>query len=400
MSILIVSQHFYPEEFKINDLAEELVHRGHDVTVLTGKPNYPKGDYFQGYKFWGTQYEDYNGVRIIRVPLIRRKKAGPLRLILNYCSFVFFGGIYVLFHKMSFDSVFCFETSPITQAYPAIMAKIKSKAKLSMWVQDLWPESVSAASNIKNPTIIAFLDKMVKHIYDKCNVLLIQSRVFTESILAKGDYLNKLVYAPNWAEDIFTDETLVNRTKYKSIMPEGFIVMFAGNIGEAQDFDSIIKAAKITSSIKEIKWVIIGDGRCRSIVEKQVHDYELSETVKLLGRYPVVEMPSFFAHADVMLLTLKDEHIFSLTIPSKTQVYMANSKPIATMINGITNNIIKEAKCGMTASSGDYHKLANNIMALYRLNNEELLNMGQRAKDYYNKEFVKHKVIDIIENNL
>lgn len=399
MNILVVSQYFYPEEFKINDLVEELITRGHDITVLTGKPNYPRGEYFQGYKFWGVQNEDYKGARVIRVPLIKRKGGGAVRLVLNYFSFAFFACLYVLFHKMPFDSIICFQTSPVTQAYPAIWAKRKCKAKLSMWVQDLWPESVSAASNIKNPKIIKLIGKMVKHIYDKCDVLMVQSKKFSESIMEKGAYSDKLVYVPNWAEDVFANSPS-DFEKYKSIMPDGFIVMFAGNIGEAQDFNSIIQAAKLTRDDKSIKWVIVGDGRYRKNVEDQVISNDLCDTVILLGRYPVDEMPNFFIHAGVMLVTLKDEYIFSLTIPSKTQAYMSFGKPIATMINGVGNEIINEARCGLCANAGDYNQLARNVISLSRLSDDELKRMGRNAKEYYREEFAKSKVIDIIENYL
>lgn len=399
MRVLIVSQYFYPEEFKINDLAEELVKRGHEVTVLTGKPNYPKGDFFEGYHFWGVHEENYKGAKVIRVPLIRRRSGGAIWLVLNYFSYVFFGGLYVLTHKMPFDAIFCFETSPITQAYPAIWAKRKSKAKLSMWVQDLWPESVSAASNIKNPKIINLIDKMVKGIYNRCDKLLIQSRAFSESILAKGDYSEKLIYAPNWAEDVFLQNNIDNN-KYVDIIPEGFVVMFAGNIGEAQDFDSIVNAASLTKEFPDIKWVIVGDGRYRAKAQDMVNSYGLNDTVSFLGRFPVTEMPNFFVHADAMLMSLKDEYIFSLTIPSKTQAYMANGRPILTMINGVGNDVVKEANCGLVAHAGDSRTLAENVIKLYKLNKEDLLQMGKNGRDYYMSNFAKEQVVNIIENSL
>lgn len=399
MRVLIVSQYFYPEEFKINDLAEELVKRGHDVTVLTGKPNYPKGEFFDGYSFWGVHKESYKGAKVIRVPLMRRRNGGAKWLILNYFSYVFFGGIYVLTHKMPFDAIFCFETSPITQAYPAIWAKRKSKAKLAMWVQDLWPESVSAASNIKNPKIINLIDNMVKGIYNKCDKLLVQSRAFSESIKTKGDYADKLVYAPNWAEDVFLQDE-IDKKKHADKIPEGFVVMFAGNIGEAQDFDSIIKAASLTKEYPDIKWVIVGDGRYRAKAEEMVNSYGLNDTVSFLGRFPVTEMPNFFVHADAMLMSLKDEYIFSLTIPSKTQAYMANGKPILTMINGVGNDVVNEAKCGLTAIAGYSRKLADNVISMYNLSKEDLVTMGENGREYYLKNFAKGQVVNIIEENL
>ncbi len=397
--ILIVTQYFFPEEFKINDLAEELVARGHRVTVLTGKPNYPKGDFFDGYSFSKTIHENYKGADVIRVPVIRRGKGGAIRLILNYMSFVFFASWYVLTHKMKYDSVFCWETSPITQAYPAILAKKKSKCKLSMWIQDLWPESLSAAGGINNKTILGIVNSMVKSIYKKCDVLFVQSEAFKESIVEKGDFADKIFYAPNWAEDLFVNP-VIDEKKYKDLMPDGFKVMFAGNIGEAQDFDSIIKAAELTKEHKDIHWVIVGDGRKRPEVEKWIAEKGLGETVHLLGRFPVTEMPNFFVHADAMLVSLKDDYIFSLTIPSKTQAYMAFGKPILSMINGIGNDIINEIQCGLTANSNDFEGLSNNVLKMSHFDQAVLKEMGEKGRTYYQSNFQKTIVLDTILSNL
>lgn len=403
MKILIVSQYFYPEEFKINDLAENLVQKGHEVTVLTGKPNYPKGEYFDGYSYKGIVEEEYKGAKVIRVPLIKRGKGGVKNLILNYFSFVWNGNKYVRKHKINADAIICFEISPITQAYPCIKCKKRYGGKLLLWVQDLWPESVTAAGGIKNKLALWLLNLMVRNIYNNSDKLMIQSQAFADSILSKGDYKDKLAYVPNWAEDIFTDKSSVDKSMFSELMPKGFKVMFAGNIGAAQDFDSIIKAANETKDIPDIKWVIVGDGRAREKAENEVRSLGLSDTVIFLGRHPVAYMPSFFANADAMLVTLRDEYIFSLTIPSKVQCYMAAGKPIVTMINGIGNAIVEEAECGLTANAGDYKALAKNIKALYGKTSEERAQMGNKAYQYYeshfNKEKVVNSIIKLIEND-
>ena len=399
MRILIVSQYFFPEEFKINDLAEELVKKGHEVTVLTGKPNYPKGHFFEGYRFWGIDREEYKGAAVVRVPVIRRGRGGALRLMLNYLSFVFFGRLFVRTHRCSFDSVFVWETSPITQAYPGILASRKSGARLSMWVQDLWPESVSATTSIKNKWLMAGLDKMVVSIYSKCDTLYVQSRAFKDSICAKGDYSDKIVYAPNWAENLFCSP-LVSESKYASLMPDGFKVMFAGNIGEAQDFDNIVNAAALTEVYSDIHWVIVGDGRAKERVERLVREKHMTGTVHFLGRFPAAEMPDLFCHADAMLVSLKDKYIFSLTIPSKIQAYMASAKPILTMLDGEGNHVVEEAGCGITCNAGNARQLADNVIRLYRMSENERRLMGERGKEYYHKHFEKESVISTIESLL
>lgn len=394
MNILLVSQYFWPETFRINDLANSLVECGNEVTVLTGKPNYPQGRIYKGYSFWGYTKEQYKGVNIIRVPLIPRGNSSSVMLTLNYSSFVFFSCIYILFHKKKYDVSLTFALSPITSVYPALLHRMIHKTNATLWIQDLWPESVSAVGKIKNKFIISLLDHMVRGIYKNTDEIFIQSEAFKKSIIAKGVSPAKLYYIPNWAEDLFEDRKMINRTKYKSILPEGFIVMFAGNIGEAQDFDSIVEAAVKTKNNPEIKWVVIGDGRKKKDVERQIQQRRLTETVILLGKYPIEEMPNLFVHADVMLVSLKDEEIFSLTIPSKIQSYMAFGKPIVSMLNGIGNKIIEEANCGYTASAGNYNQLVDNILVAYRADKKELEDKGKNGILYYEKNFCKSRIIN------
>lgn len=394
MRILIISQYFYPEEFKINDLAREFVARGHKVTVLTGKPNYPRGEYYEGYQYKGTVKEDYFGVEIVRVPLRKRGNGGALNLVRNYWSYVVNAKRYIRRKRMEYDAILCFEISPITQAYPALYCKKKYGGKVLLWVQDLWPESVTAAGGVTNKLVLGVLDRMVKKIYTKCDVLLVQSDGFKESILSKGDFESKIVFAPNWAEDLYLEKKMTEPEKVATMMPDGFRVMFAGNIGAAQDVGSIIKAANETRNIPEIKWVIVGDGRARASVEAQAKELGLSETVVFLGRHPMAQMPTFFAQADVMVVSLKDEYIFSLTIPAKTQSYMASGKPIVSMLNGEGNKIVNDAGCGLTAPSGDYKALAQNVISMYKMNKESLLEMGNNGLNYYLEHFDKKKVVD------
>lgn len=400
MRILIVSQYFFPEEFKINDLAREFVIRGHQVSVLTGKPNYPKGEYYEGYQYKGVVKDDYYGAAVIRVPLRKRGAGGGKNLVLNYLSFVYNANKYIRHNKMEFDAILVYEISPITQAYPALYCKKRYGGKVLLWVQDLWPESVTAAGGVNNGFALGILDRMVRRIYSKCDVLLVQSDGFKKSILSKGDFESKMVYAPNWAEDLYLEKKMINLEAVSALMPDGFRVMFAGNVGAAQDVDSIVKAANETRDIPEIKWVIVGDGRARANVEEHAKKLGLTETVSFLGRHPMKQMPTFFSFADVMVVSLKDEYIFSLTIPAKTQSYMASGKPIVSMLNGEGNRIVEEAKCGLTAQSGDYKTLADNVKKLYKANKEELLQMGKNGLDYYLNHFDKKMVVDNIYNSM
>ena len=369
--------------------------------MLTGKPTYPRGPYPDGYRFWGVQKEEYKGAKVIRLPELTRGNGGVIGIVKSLFSFLLTSTWYAKHHNIEADAILCFQLSPVTMANAALIYQKKLNVKLVTWVQDLWPESVTATTPIKGGPIIKLLEKFVTKVYSRSDLILVQSKSFKDSICAKGDFENKLVFAPNWAEDSFINADISIDEKFP-LQPSNdeFRVMFAGNIGEAQDFRNIIKAAELTRDISDIKWIIVGDGRAREESEKEVERLGLSDTVRFLGRHPVTTMPIFFAQADVMLVTLKEEFIFSLTIPSKTQAYMASGKPILTMLNGAGSDVVDEAQCGLTAKSGDYKALAANVKKLYGMNKAEIREMGERAKSYYLKYFEKEMVIDRVNDIL
>lgn len=393
MNILIVSQYFWPEEFRVNDLAINLVERGHEVTVLTGNPNYPKGRFYKGYGF-KFSVENFRRIKIYRVPITPRGNASRIKLAFNYLSFVINGSLFAIFLRKKFDASIVFAISPITAVYPALIHKFLFKSKVNLWVQDLWPESISAASDLKSKFVLNLLTKMVKQIYKNSDKVLVQSEAFIPSVVEKGVSKRQLEYIPNWAEDLYSENSNVKKEKFQNLIPVGFKVMFAGNIGEAQDFDSIIQAAGITRQFSEIKWIIVGDGRKKPWVESEIVRLGLQDTVFLLGRHPLEDMPSFFVHADIMLLSLKDEKIFSMTIPGKVQSYMASGKPIVGMLNGVGADIIQKANCGYTGNAGDFNALANNIIEAYNQEPDILLEKGINGKNYYNQNFSKKVIID------
>jgi len=398
MKILLVTQYFWPETFRINDLALELHQRGCEVEVLTGKPNYPQGKIYEGYGFFSHNKDVYNGIKIHRVPLFPRGSGSGLRLVLNYLSYIFFACFFILFSRKKYDVTLTFAISPITQIYPALLHKKVYGSKAVLWVQDLWPESVMAAGKVGSAFIMKRLDKMVTNIYHKTDKILVQSEAFIPSVRSKGVKEDKIYYIPNWAEDLFLSTVSKECSRFAGLIPQGFIVMFAGNIGEAQDFESILKASELTKHIVEIKWVIVGDGRKKNWFEDKIREKEMEKTVFLLGRYPVEDMPDFFACADVMLLTLKDDAIFSQTIPSKLQSYMAFGKPIVSMLNGITNDLIVKSDCGYIANATNYEQLATNILIAHKTSQKHLLKKGENGKNYYQKYFSKNIVINNILN--
>ncbi len=390
MKILIVSQYFWPEDFKVNDIAFDFAKEGHEITVLTAKPNYPKGTFHNGYGFFSKRKETVDGVKIIRSPIFPRRGGGAFFLTLNYISFIFFSFFTSMFRvKGSYDVVFCHLTSPITAALPAIWLKKKFKIPLVIWVLDLWPESVENTTNIKNKHLYRYLNKLVSYIYGKSDRILVSSNYFVESVREKlRNPQTKITYFPNWAEDIFT---LKNQsTDDLPDLPEGFNLMFAGNIGEAQDFESIVRAAKSVQD-QEINWIIVGDGRKYDWLQQEVARDKLTN-ITLLGRYPLKTMPAFFKKADAMLVTLKDEPIFSLTVPAKIQAYMASGKIILGMIDGEANKLITESKCGYAVPAGDYRALAEMAVRLKDLTMDERKSMGDHAHAFYQRHFSKPRL--------
>jgi glycosyltransferase involved in cell wall biosynthesis len=397
MNVLIITQYFYPENFKSNDLAFELKKRGYDVTVLTGLPNYPEGKIFDGYSVFKNRKQVVNGVKVIRSLLLPRGKGGGIRLFVNYYSFAFFASIKAFFmgFNSKFDAIIVHEPSPITQYYPALLMNKIWKTPVYFWVMDLWPESLSIAGGVKNKWILGYYETVIKKFYKNSEKILITSKGFRKSINQKGNFDNKIVYFPNWAED-----TISEGDKDFSIpkLPEGFKVMFAGNIGEAQDLDNIVQAALELKDKKNIKFILVGDGRKMPFVKEFIEEHQLQETVFTMGRYPVEAMSSFFDKADVMLVTLKDDPIFNVTVPAKLQAYMSASKPIIAMLNGEGADNVLEADCGFTVSAGDYKSLANTILKASELPKDVLSQLGENSRKYYENNFRMSTCISNLEN--
>ena len=398
MNILIISQYFWPENFKINDVAKGLIARGHNVSVLTGLPNYPKGKFFDGYSFPKNKKENYEGITIYRSPVIPRGNGSSVRLFLNYFSLAFLASIRLLFIKNKFDRIFVYEASPVTIGIPAIIAKYRFNAPIYFWVQDLWPESITAAGGVKNKYVINLVDKLTRFIYWHSKKILVQSRAFIPYILNQKVNKNKIIYLPNSTEKFYKKVNPNN--KYKKIMPkDGPILMFAGNIGEAQGFNTIIKSASyLNDSGVKVNWVILGDGRQRELIEAKITDLGLQKNFFFLGSYPSEEMPYFFVHANAMLVTLKKNLIFSMTIPNKIQSYMACSKPIIANLDGEGGKVILEAECGFVSPSEDFMSFSKSIITFLKLSSDKKEVMGNNARLYFETEFEREKQLDKIIN--
>ena len=398
MNILIVTQYFWPENFRINELAKTLVDNGNTVSVLTGIPNYPEGRFFSGYGLFRRSREEYFGAKVIRVPIVPRGENNKILLFLNYLSFVISACILAPFKcRFKFDVIFVYQTSPVTVGLPAIFLRYLSKAPLFFWVQDLWPESLSAVGVIKSKSILKTVGRLVGFIYSRCDRILIQSEGFRSSLSQFKIENEKILFFPNSAEELYRPIAQCLDDEESKLLPAGFRVMFAGNIGAAQDFPTILEAAKILKKFEDIQWIILGDGRKRSWVDYQVEKFELKKTVHLLGKYPIDTMPKFFSQADVLLATLKSEPIFDLTIPAKIQSYLACGKPIIAGMGGEGARIVRESGAGISSIPENPEDLAEAVLKIYRLPLEKRQQMGLAGRGYFENHFDGQMLVKRLE---
>ena len=390
MKILIVSQYFWPENFRVNELAEGLIKFGHKVTVLTGYPNYPKGIIYSDFKKNHKKYSNYRGIEIIRVPILPRKN-NKFHLILNYLSFlvnsIFYG--YLKLKNRNFDLVFTFQLSPVTVGITsAFFSKINNCAQI-FWVLDLWPDTLEALNIFKKKWQINLLKVLINWIYSKCDLILAQSNMILEEILKYPSVKENAFYFPSWGDgDLF-----LKKTKYapEVIKKEIFTIIFAGNIGEAQDFPSLLKAVKFLSKkkIRKYRIILIGDGSKKDWIKKQVKKLNIESFFEFHNSYPLQRMPEFFMHADALYVSLLNKKVFNMTIPGKIQFYLSSGKPIIGMICGEAAEIIKKSKSGIICDSGDFLSLSKNISTIISYDKKYLKEMGLNGSKYADKEFSK-----------
>ncbi len=391
MKILFVSQYFYPETFRGNDIAFHLAKEGHYVHVVTGLPNYPGGKILGGYGWFKKRKEVIDGVHVTRLPIIPRGN-NKIMLLLNYFSYFIVASVWMIFHALfnKYDCVFVQQLSPVMMSAPGILYKKIRRVPLYTWVLDLWPESLTAAGGINNKYVLAFFDFFVKKEYKHSDKIMISSRSFKESVLKYGDYADKVIYYPQWADGV--DDVDVEAVLPE--LPDGFKLMFAGAVGEAHGFECTMQAALLTKDHKDVKWIIVGDGRKLDWVRLFVRDNGLEDTVFTLGRYPSNTMPRFFEQADVMLVTLNDDPLFKLYSPAKISSYMASSRPIIAVLNGEGGDVIKEAKCGWHIPAGDAEAFARLVIELSKIDKANLRKIGQNGRMYYDEHFTKEKCLD------
>lgn len=398
--ILVISQYFYPENFRINDICKEWVKKGYEVTVVTGIPNYPQGRFYKGYGLLKKRKEEYEGVNIIRLPIVSRGK-GSIRLALNYFSFVWSGLFWKTFTRVKADKVFIFEVSPMTQALVGVWYAKRRKIPCTIYVQDLWPENVEVVTGIKNKTIIETIDKMVNYIYKNCELILATSPSFVKRLEERTSVYNKegnskVKYWPQYAEEFYkpVEKKDLEDLKISNI----FRVVFTGNIGYAQGLDILPKAAEILKKENvQCEFVIIGDGRYREELEKEISERNVEDMFLLLGRKKPEEIPGYLALCDAAFISFADNSLFEMTIPAKLQSYMACGMPILAVAKGETKRIIEEAECGYVSTCGEIKGFSDTIEKMILFSDEKIYEICKNAEKYGMQNFSKVQLLKQIE---
>lgn len=396
MRLLVVTQYFWPETFGINHLVSSLVRAGLQVTVLTGKPNYPDGRVYAGYTALGIQHEDYAGADVVRVPLMPRGTASSFRLVLNYLSFIMTGYLFAPFalRGKSFDMVFVYAPSPLLQTLPAIFLAWLKRAPLVVWVQDLWPESLAATGFVRNRHALSAVEVLVRYIYRHSDSILVQSEAFRGPVSRLVADTGKIHYFPNSVDagvhptdpgDSVSDELV-------SAIRNCFSVVFTGNVGTAQFIELIVEAADALRGYPSIRFFIVGSGSREDWLAAEVRNRNLDNIV-LTGRLPAAAMPTILSAASALLVTLRDEPIFAYTIPSKVQAYLAAGRPIIASMNGEGARVVVAAGAGIACVAGNSVALAEAVLAIKALTPQERAQLGENGKRYFCEHYEPQKLM-------
>ena len=393
--ILIISQHFWPENFRISDIAEGFAQQDIEVDVLCGIPNYPNGIIPQGYGYFKNMRQNYNGVNVYRCWEITRKGNSGIRIFLNYISYPFFATFKLLgFLGKKYDAVFCYETSPVYMIFPAIIYSKIKKIPLTTYVLDLWPENLYSVLNIQNSFLRKICQVTSHWHYKKSDKLIAMSPSLKDKLLSvTGKSDEKIAVIPQYCEKIYEQQIIDKELteKYKGY----FKVVYAGNISPAQNLEVAADCAVLLkeSGITDVKFIIVGDGMSKNDIESYVKEKAVTEYFDFLGSKPVTDMPIYHTLADCLLAPLAKSDLIGLTVPAKVAGYMASARPVITCIDGEGSLVIEKANAGLTGESGNSAQLFENIKTLYNMTPEERKQLGDNAFKYHMQHHERGKVL-------
>jgi len=386
MRVLVLSQYYWPESFRINEVVESLRRVGCHITVLTGQPNYPQGQVFDGYRAGGFGAQQHEaGYSIFRVPLVPRGHGGARGLVANYLSFVLSASVLGpwLLRKQRFDVIFVYAPSPFIQAIPAVWLVFIKRAKLVTWVQDLWPQSLEATGFVRNRRVLAMVAVLVRWIYRRNDLLLVQSQAFVPPVKAMAGK-TPVQYHPNPGELAFDQMQPLGPPAL--LLELGFNVVFAGNLGTVQALGTVLDAAELLRPHVDVRMVLVGSGSRSEWLQQEVARRQL-DNVQLAGRFAPEVMPGILAQASALLVSLTRSHIMGQTVPSKVQAYLAAGKPIIASLDGEGARVLEESGAGVSCPAEDAAALAEAVLRLRAMPSNELQRMGEAGQIYYKQHF-------------
>ena len=400
--ILVVSQHFWPESFRINDICEGFVEKGYEVEVLCGIPNYPEGEFYEGYGITKKRRQIRNGIKIRRAFEVKRGSNSNLRIFLNYISFP----ISSLFHlpylmRQKYDKIFLFQTSPVMMSVAGILLGRIKKIETTMYVLDLWPENLYSVLKVENRILRKIASLVCRWHYVKTDKLIANSKKLQSILIERtGKKEEKITYIPQFCEKIY-ERTVIDE-ELKERFSGSFNMVFTGNISPAQSFETVVKAAKLVKEkgFHQIRWIIVGDGMSRECLEAQVEREGLSGEFVFIGQVPILEIPKYTGIADGLFACLSRSEMLDAALPAKVFSYYAAGRPIVLSMDGEVQEIVKESKAGFATDAEDEKALAESVIKLYQSTEEERKQIGENAKDYYNRYFERNlnmgKLMDFI----
>lgn len=397
MTVNIFTYVYWPDFFLVNELAEALAAKGHEVAVQTSLPNYLAGKYSKGYSLLkGPYFEVHNNVKIYRHPVIVRRR-NFISLFFNYVSVIVIG-FFNLIRLPKADVYFFFATSPLLLILPVVVLKKFTKKPLVIWYQDLWPESFFAVTKLSpNHPLKIVLSPFIKFIYNNTDLMLLQNPSFQKNLNEYG-YNGKSSVLYNWAPELrATDE----RPGWLDELPrDRFVITFAGNLGRVQGLTEVLTAAQKIQQIEPaILFAIVGDGSFAAEL-KTLASYLNLKNVQFYGKKPLADMPALFKQSDALLVSLNDDPAFNLVIPSKLQAYLSAEKPIIGFLNGAGADVIRAASCGVVVPAQNVEALVENVIAVKNLSRDERVLMGLRAGEFYRQNFEKKQSVQALENHL
>lgn len=393
MKILVFSQYFYPENFRINTLCRELVMRGHAVTVVTGYPQYPVGEIFEGYGFDIPYEKTWNGVNIVRVKVHPRGKGLP-GMLRNTVDYVVQAERWVKNCREKFDAVYVFEVSPVTVGLPGVAYKKKFGAPMFFNLQDLWPENVEEVLGIRFGPLTWLINRIVDKIYGASNKILCASRGFAENLRHRGVPEGKIVYWPQFC----LDPSLKDARKPALYGKDTFNIVFAGNLGDAQGLDLVVDAARELKGTN-IRWYLVGDGRARARLEQKVKANDVTEEVTFVGRVSEQEADRYVHFADCAYLSFKDNKIFNMTLPAKLQTYLACGTPILAAAGGESARLVEENGIGFVCPP-HLENLVQTARQAASCTSQQHEAMAEAARAYYEAHFTMDRLVTDLEEML